>query len=433
MFNRSTAIVNQGSRFLSPLSPISPLSATANVEARRGMLSKAVKSPATPVSPPTTASGYGFETSIMERLETALASPFSPKTFVRSFATNSPMSQFVRGNSVKRQFGGMHPRVVSLKPRKKKAPMPLPLDQPSRLSEESPLSPFKYPTYVETKATLAPISPSAVLSKISPVPNLATLTDADIRKQKMEKLARCLGETGPQEMVFPSFGQVGQEVHGGPSTYLDLYRQHSDAVDSGKLAGVMSPKPQDAQINWKSLDDIEQENMMSPGGKRKSVLRRSRSVGDFYSVEEILTMNTPHVEATTQSKDRRASESLLSAAPSPHPFASPINQPIEHELKRKDSVTLAKLSILGDDAKQMASFRMSFRPRPLDLSVAWIESPLSPAQPSALEVRSPRAPYWVKPVVVPKTPRTLRTEKRQGWGGRWDFVDTMPKFRDLTL
>lgn len=291
-----------------------------------------------------------------------------------------------------------------------------------------------------SKATLAPISPSAVLSKISPVPNLAALTDADIRKQKMEKLARCLGESGPQEMVFPSFGQVGQEVEGlaapAPSTYLDLYRQHSAALGSGKLAGIKSPQPRDAQINWKSLDDIEPEAMVaSPLGNRKSILRRSRSVGDFYTVEEILTMNTTHVEATTstQPKDRRASESLLSATPSVHPFASPINKPVEHELKRKDSVTLAKLSILGDDAKQMATFRSSFRPRPLDLAVTWVESPLSPSQPSALEVRSPRAPYWVKPVLVPKTPRTLRTEKRQGWGGRWDFVESMPKFRDMTL
>lgn len=149
MFSRSTTVVNQGSRFLSPLSPISPLSAAVNVEARRGMLSKAVRSPVTPVSPPTTATGFGSETSILERLESALASPFSPKTFVRSFATITP-SQLARSNSAKRQFGGMHPRVVSLKPRKKAAPMPLPLDQPSRLSEESPLSPFKYPTYVET-------------------------------------------------------------------------------------------------------------------------------------------------------------------------------------------------------------------------------------------------------------------------------------------
>ena len=152
MFSRSTTVVNHGSRFLSPLSPLSPLSSAVNVEARRGMLSMAVKTPATPVSPPTTASGLGFETSIMERLESALASPFSPKTFVRSFATASSM-QLARGNSVKRQFGGMHPRVVSLKPRKKAAPQPLPLDQPTRLSTESPLSPFKYPTYVETLVT----------------------------------------------------------------------------------------------------------------------------------------------------------------------------------------------------------------------------------------------------------------------------------------
>lgn len=271
-----------------------------------------------------------------------------------------------------------------------------------------------------------------MLSKVSPVPNLAALTDADIRKQKMEKLARCLGETGPQEMVFPSFGQVGQEVTGAPSTYLDLYRQHPAAVDSGKLAGVKSPIPYDAQINWKSMDDIEQENMLSPSGKRKSILRRSRSVGDFYSVEEILTMNTTHVEATSQTpRDRRASESPIPASPSLHPFASPINKPVQPQLKRKDSLAMAKLSILGDDARRMASFRMSFKPRPLELALAGVESPLSPVQPSALEVRSPRAPYWVKPVVAPKTPRTLRTEKRQGWGGRWDFVDS--KFREVSL
>lgn len=310
-----------------------------------------------------------------------------------------------------------------------------------------------------SKATMAPVSPSTVLSKPSPVPNLTSLTDAEIRKQKMEKLARCLGETGPQEMVFPSFGQVGQEAQRGalgvaPSTYLDLYRQHSAAVaDTSKLADVKSPKPRgDAQLSWKTMDDLDKDVMLSPtplsaSEKRKSVLRRSRSVGDFYSVEEILAMKSAHVELSPKGHVRRASDTLVSAIPSSsiHPFASPVNMPIEYRnstssssvLKRRDSMesmTQAKLAILGDDAQRMARFRMSFKPRPLDLTFDWEETPMSPAQPTALEVRSPRAPYWVKPVVVPKTPRTLRTEKRQGWGGKWDFVEVgMTKYQQKRL
>ncbi|CAL1710529.1 unnamed protein product [Somion occarium] len=419
MFSRSAAVANQ----------------SVDAEVRRGMRSGKVirnvpKTSGTTVAlevsgstTPSTSIGFGFDSTIMERLENALASPFSPKS-LRSFLPNSPtVTSRMSGSPLKPRIAGgrADARVVSLKPRKKGTPKPLPLNQPSRLSEQSPLSPFKYSTYVETKATLAPISPSAVLSKLSPVPNVTSMSEADIRKQKMEKLARCLGETGPQEMVFPSFGQVGAEVQGVP-TYLDLYRQHS-AIDDSVLMNLKSPAPRDSKVDWATLDDIETKN--NEPITRKSMLRRSRSVGDFYSAEEILEMRQVRVEAVTTTE---AEEGMRSAVAS-------VIKPVEEapmELRRKQSIANAKASILGDDAKLMADFRSSFKPRPLDLSLDFSNSPLpSPPAPSGFEVRSPRAPYWVKPIRMPKTPRTLRTERRQGWGGKWDFVETMGQLKQL--
>lgn len=118
----------------------------------------------------------------------------------------------------------------------------------------------------------------------------------------------------------------------------------------------------------------------------------------------------------------------------------------------------AQRSIVTSDAQRMAEFRRRFGTRPRELRLAPLPPPNaplpSPPPPSALlkvksplpptlvvhappkpsgyvplappdrhaPLKSPRAPYWVKStghLAPPKTPRTMRSERRQGWGGVW--------------
>ncbi|KAI0077511.1 hypothetical protein K474DRAFT_1078266 [Panus rudis PR-1116 ss-1] len=173
--------------------------------------------------------------------------------------------------------------------------------------------------------------------------------------------------------------------------------------------------------------------------RRKNSLRRSRSVGDFYSVADVLEMHTPHVELESELAGMKSPAPPLGG--DMHPFASPIAIAVAQKspvFQRTHFVKKAKEVILGDDAKKMAEFRLKFSsPRPLDLSFSTLQSqsPIPSPVPSALEaVKSPRVPYWVKPKMsypVPKTPRTMRTERRQGWGGSWELGEVVNKLKEL--
>ncbi|KAJ3478752.1 hypothetical protein NLI96_g9538 [Meripilus lineatus] len=421
------------------------------------------------VSPLPTAAAYGFESTMMERLQAALASPFSPGTFVRSMSTSTE-DGVDTAPTVKPRTASMTAQNVSkvraLKTRPRKhRPTPLSLRQPNRLSVSSPLSPFHFgtvaarlaiisseicpshPTLLTSlyfcnrshSASITPISPTAFI-QVSPLTKLARITENQIQNQKMEKLARCLGENIPQEIVYPSFGQVGQEADKVDS-FLDLYRKRT--VDDMEFLNLKSPAPRVNKQDWACFDEVDLVEV-DAGKTRKKMLRRSRSLGsleDFYSAVEILDLKSPHMLASAHQVDHRPSplspaQQVTAAGDISPLLTSPIPnifEEIDIKVARKKSIANAKATILGADAVRMAHFRRDFRrrrPPPLNLTFgprrpvrnASMITPY-PATPSPLvAVKSPRAPYWVQPFkVVPKTPRTLRTERRQGWGGPWNF------------
>lgn len=180
MLSRSAKAAAQGRAVLSPLSPLpSPYSpgyayatpstaAQITLDSQRHALRTRptrkvgkslglpprleVSGPSSPkVMSPATAASMGFDASIMERLQTVLASPFSPKTFARSIlepqvkASEPPVFQATYAPPVTQGFSSNAKRVGSLKPRRKPPPTMLPLSQPTRSAEQTPLSPMRYP------------------------------------------------------------------------------------------------------------------------------------------------------------------------------------------------------------------------------------------------------------------------------------------------
>lgn len=196
-----------------------------------------------------------------------------------------------------------------------------------------------------------------------------------------------MGETVPSELVFASFGQAGHEMDEIPS-FLDLYRK--GAQDDSHIPNVKSPISGLSQ----QIVAVDVDGARVVKSKRRPTLRKSRSMGDF---SDYVVLGNP--------------------MPSP-PLRSNVMSPTV-------PIEKAKEAILGADAQRMAEFRVGFRSnRPAELKLAPFPPPSgplpSPPLPTALlAVQSPRAPYWVKPIVAPRTPRTMRTERRQGWGGEW--------------
>jgi len=396
MLSRSSLAASRGFS-VNPLSPVSnAFTATARkaTRAEARLVATIAVTPQSPyfMSPPPTAAVFGADGSIMERLQTVLASPFSPKTFARNILSPSPKVSVPPGDvKLKADVRG---KVTSLKPRKKKAPKPLTLNEPSRTSETTPLSPLRYPGLAARPSAglmSPPIAPTA-----APAAVIANLTESEIARRKLSKLARYMGQTVPSELAFASFGQVGEDLD-KVGSFLDLYRKGVSQDDS-QLPDIKSPAARNSQ-------DLMASESTKP--RRRPTLRRSRSMGDFYD-HAVVTNSLPYMASQAWSEEV---QSVMS------PTA-----PVEK----------AKEAILGSDAQRMAEFRIGFKNRPLELKLAPFPPPTgplpSPPVPSALfALQSPRAPYWVKPAVVvpPKTPRTMRTERRQGWGGEWMSLGEM--------
>ena len=273
--------------------------------------------------------------------------------------------------------------------------------------------------------------------QVSPLTKLAHVTERQIRHRKMEKLARCLGENIPQEIVYPSFGQVGQEAD-KVASFLDLYRKRP--VDDSVFLNLKSPAPKENKKDWACFDEVDLNEDIERA--RKRMVRRSRSLGSlegFYTAAEVLDLKSPHFLASAHQADQLLSPAnQVTAAGDISPLLTPsspdIFEDIELKVAQKQPITNATAVIVDSDAMRMNAFRKEFkrrRPPPLDLAFgprrpvrnASLISPAPPTPSPLVSVKSPRAPYWVKPLKIapPKTPRTLRTERRQGWGGAWNF------------
>lgn len=283
--------------------------------------------------------------------------------------------------------------------------------------------------------------PSGIPPMISPI----QLSPGLQLQQQIDSLTKSLNAKVPSDSMYPSLGQLGEEVQ-KVTTFLDLY--HSRARDDESLNKVKSPtsRPEGQQL-WTTLDAVISIEPVAPRRKNRE-LRRSRSLN---------SMMKPLPEIPND-------ERLQTAPRDAHDITT--TQPLAAAPRRQGGSTRieeAKSAIVHADAQRMAAFRKRFKNRPPQLQLqphpsTSTSSLPSPPLPSALlKVKSPRrlppppatqlaplaaarqlpqlpvimaaaparapsmkAPYWVKK--VPKTPRTMRTERRQGWGGPWDVV-----------
>ncbi|KAH8077756.1 hypothetical protein BXZ70DRAFT_1068740 [Cristinia sonorae] len=436
MLSRSTKLAGQRQAILSPLSPLSsppmrfaPMSTKVQPRLQKLRSTRRhgkygsrlqISLPSSPRSlSPTTATALGFDTSLMERLENVLASPFSPKTFARTIISPPPPPPPVVKPVASRPSG--------LKPRRKAPPTMLSLPEPPRNTAQTPLSPFKYPIVAARGANVV-VSPT-IVRQVSPI---TTLTDAQIRSQKMEKLARCLGESVPPELVYPSIGEVAEKAKMG--SYLELYRTGSGDDSS---VGMKSPAPKDA--HWEAVGMGKTTDREQHDGSRKRAVRRSRSLGDFYTVTDIREMRSlndrlAQREGAMKTVEHSPTDTVSVSSTSGTSTTEPDGVAV---LKRKRSIANAKAVIIGTDAKLMALFRQGFNAAapPAPVPVSSTSTPSSDVPSALLSIQSPRAPapYWVK-TVDPKTPRTLRTERRMGWGGPWNhgsMGEMMDKLKEL--
>ncbi|EKM52930.1 uncharacterized protein PHACADRAFT_259097 [Phanerochaete carnosa HHB-10118-sp] len=317
-------------------------------------------------------------------------------------------------------------------------PRALQLSQAHRLSGMSPQSPLKGGAFLQVSGRPTPpptaTSPSPFFALCSPL--------IQSPRQRVEKLTHCLASSRPAEIVYPSLDQVTAEAE-HVSTFLDLYRVRG--FDDAQLVKVKSPTTCDGEP-WAPFTAPD---MPAQPRRRRNTLRRSRSLGDMQSGIAI-TSDVVHGPAAGR----------VATAEKTHAMRlGPMRKDSEFFLQP----VRRRGAIVKSDARRMAEFRRRFGTRPARLAPRFpapdaplpsppppsalleVKSPLPPSliapkavvvvpQPSAYAslvtvkgqspLRSPQAPYWVKSPVkegegIPKTPRTIRSERRQGWGGAW--------------
>ncbi|KAI0354135.1 hypothetical protein OH77DRAFT_1426555 [Trametes cingulata] len=297
------------------------------------------------------------------------------------------------------------------------------------------LSPFPY-GYMKT-----PLTPE-FLSPLTPVSPLSPIKTPDIQEHRMQtlrrlaRMSRAFRETIVEELALPSMGaQATPEVH-NVKTYLDLYRM------SMKVTARRS-------------------QMLAPPGRRRSrsvsELQR-RSVADsvsVYSTDTRASFLMPR--SATSARFSRISYVLALGSPplSPNVPDSPSTSPATEDspLQQQQSVAQAKAVILGADAQLMESFRRRFGIRQASFSADPRRSSMRPTTPRSpcATAKSPRVPYWVRSAYrtrdgsvrrkkamsrLPPTPRTMRKERRQGWGGEWKrgrMGDVVEKLKELEI
>ncbi|KIP05257.1 hypothetical protein PHLGIDRAFT_128991 [Phlebiopsis gigantea 11061_1 CR5-6] len=284
--------------------------------------------------------------------------------------------------------------------RRQNVPRALQLPQAQRLSGVSPQSPLKDGMIVQigTRALATPASPSLFFTASTPIVVSPT--------RRMATLAQCINSSMPAEIVYPSLGQVATAAQ-HISTFLDLYRVRAE--DEAQLKKVKSPTSYDGSNTFAALEDItdpRESRITAP--RRRGTVRRSRSLSDLQRGIAITTDVVHRAgRAATLEEPRRADSPLVSAqrtilASLPPPNAPLPSPPPPSALLRVKSPLPPTLVVHA--APKPAAYAALARPDG--------HAPL----------KSPRAPYWVKSasaMAPPKTPRTLRSERRQGWGGAW--------------
>ncbi|OSC98906.1 hypothetical protein PYCCODRAFT_1438886, partial [Trametes coccinea BRFM310] len=302
---------------------------------------------------------------------------------------------------------------------RKAAPYALNLSSPMRRPESSPFSPLRN-SYLKTPITPEYISPLSPLSPLSPI------TTPDLQEHRLRNLgqlarrSRAFRDTVVGELPLPSLAHSGQPLD-SVKTYLDLYR----------MSVKINPR----------------YSQLLPGPGR----RRSYSVGQIprQSIVDMLSVRSagvrtsflpPHSATSTRNEDGNTPYVIAIGSPTVSPSVSDSPSTDDSPLQQQQSVAQAKAVILGADARLMETFRRGFGMDQEELDPSQGTDPSTPLPTPFRSMKSPRVPYWVRNAYraresmhgsaarrrragsttrPPPTPRTMRKDRRQGWGGEW--------------
>ncbi|KAF7791145.1 hypothetical protein EIP86_002156 [Pleurotus ostreatoroseus] len=268
----------------------------------------------------------------------------------------------------------------------------------------------------------------------------------------------------PAEVVYPhpSFGQMYTEAQ-GITSFLDLYQK--DAEEDVKLETVKSPTSRDAtHTAWVPLVDIVDPG---PDLRRRGALRRSHSLSDLKGLRMAETQPTARRTSETGDDTVGVSETGVFGT---EPSNSDIPTLRLNDEELPTNIARAQAGVSGPRSAALGHRRgrsleeqgtnsspRVLGTRPIALKLPPLPPPSTPlpSPPSALlavksprpdihalslrrlphpyvyapvrssssaklPLKSPQAPYWVRTQDMPKTPRTVRSERRQGWGGQWN-------------
>ena len=295
--------------------------------------------------------------------------------------------------------------------------------------------------------------------------------------RRLARVSRAFRDTVVEEL--PSIAQVTEQVN-NVNSYLDLYRIASarpgesgedaplgtaytactdvtDVEEAYTAYAVRTPvSARHARRRSSSLSRIQSRSMSSaasasPVARTSFIVPHSASI---YSVEDqparyTLVINVPsprtpallvpYTASTTRSA--RMSQSYTVVLSVPHSLKrntlpdtpADDDSPLQKQ-QREARARAALLSALTQSEPQARSAALALDDAPTPQAQAQAQVPSAPRTPG------PRAPYWVRQSYrvsahgyvrrthsysrrsgarVPPTPKTVRRERRQGWGGEW--------------
>ncbi|KAI0828481.1 hypothetical protein BC628DRAFT_1337653 [Trametes gibbosa] len=354
-------------------------------------------------------------------------------------------------------------------------PAALNLDSPGTTVAKNRQSVFPYGYMNRT-----PLTPE-YLSPLTPISPLSPIKTPDIHEHRMQtlrrlaRMSRAFRDTIVEELAVPPANAAATpEVH-NVKTYLDLYRMSVCPRRRSHMppAGRRRSRSVGGELQRRSVLSV-----YSAGTRTSFVVPPSPSTGRHGERGSyIIALGFPSAASPSPSP-------FPSSTPTPTcvshrlprtPFSAPSTPPAhgrlldDSPLQQQQSVAQAKAVILGSDAQFMDSFRRGFqirtRRRASGKRVPGGTTTTTPSvvvvvSPFAGGAKSPKVPYWVRSASraggsghvsaggsggvggsrrrragvsrPPPTPRTMRKERRQGWGGEWRKMGVMvEKLREM--
>ncbi|TBU54285.1 hypothetical protein BD310DRAFT_82596 [Dichomitus squalens] len=313
------------------------------------------------------------------------------------------------------------------------------------------------------------------LSPLSPLSPFSPIETSDMRQQRyyglrqLARVSRAFRDTIVEEL--PSMAQVTEQVD-NVNSYLDLYRIAS-ARRRDPEADVASMNLDTAYTAYTDVTDVNEAytayTMHTPVSTRHARRRSSslsriqhRSMSSNASASPIARTSfiVPHSASVCSFQDQPARYTLVINVPSPRtpalliPFTASTAHSARMSMSQSYTVVLSvprdlKRDTLpetpADEDSPLQKQQKEARARAAILTAMMQSQPTTlaledAAVPFAPRTPGPRAPYWMRQsyhvsahgyvrrthsysrrsgMRVPPTPKTVRRERRQGWGGEW--------------